>query len=144
MGCPQKLIRIIKKLYSDVHARLIVDGELTRAFEYNCGVKQGRNLGIYAAVLLRLASKKVKHTCSIQIRFRYDGDLFDLRKLKAKTKVLKEFIGEAQYADDIAIFLDTPEGLQSLPISYKQLAKRMGMHMNTTKTETMCIGKAVV
>ena len=144
MGCPQKLIRIIKKLYSDVHARLIVDGELTRAFEYNCGVKQGCNLGIYAAVLLRLASKKVKHTCSIQIRFRYDGDLFDLRKLKAKTKVLKEFIGEAQYADDIAIFHDTPEGLQSLPISYKQLAKRMGMHINTTKTETMCIGNAVV
>ena len=64
LGCPPKLIRIIKKLYSDVHARLIVDGELTKAFEYNCGVKQGCKLaptlfGIYAAVLLWLAFKKI-------------------------------------------------------------------------------------
>ena len=60
LGCPRKFIRIIKKLYSNVHARAIVDGELTRAFEYNCGVKQGCQLartrfGIYAAVLLSLA-----------------------------------------------------------------------------------------
>ena len=145
LGCPPKLIRIIKKLYSDVHARLIVDGELTQAFEYNCGVKQGCKLaptlfGIYAAVLLWLAFKKIEHTCSIQIRFRFDGNLFDLRRLKAKTKVLTEFIREAQYADDIALFSDTPEGLQSLLTSYNQLAKRMGMRINTKKTETMCIG----
>ena len=145
LGCPPKLIRIIKKLYSDVHARLIVDGELTQAFEYNCGVKQGCKLaptlfGIYAAVLLWLAFKKIEHTCSIQTRFRFDGNLFDLRRLKAKTKVLTEFIREAKYADDIALFSDTPEGLQSLLTSYNQLAKRMGMRINTKKTETMCIG----
>ena len=29
---------------------------------------------------------------SLQIRLRYDGDLFDLRRLKAKTKALTEFI----------------------------------------------------
>ena len=119
LGCPQKFIRIIKKLFSDVRARVIADGELTRAFEYNCVVKQGYKLaptlfGINAAVLHWLAFKKVKHTCNIQIRFRYDCELFDLRRLKAKTKVLTEFIREVQYADDIAVFSDTPEGLQSL------------------------------
>ena len=41
LGCPPKFIRIIKKLYTDVHARLIVDGELTQSLEYNSGVKQG-------------------------------------------------------------------------------------------------------
>ena len=90
LGCPPKFIRIIKKLYTDVHARLIVDGELTQSLEYNSGVKQGCKLaptlfGIYAAVLLWLAFKKIKHTCSVQIRLRYDGDLFDLRRLRAKT-----------------------------------------------------------
>ena len=75
LGCPPKFIRIIKKLYTDIHARLIVDGELTQSLEYNSGVKQGCKLaptlfGIYAAVLLWLAFKKIKHTCSVQIRLR--------------------------------------------------------------------------
>lgn len=53
LGCPAKFIRIIKKLYTNVQARLIIDGELTKAFEYNSGVKQGCKLaptlyGIYA------------------------------------------------------------------------------------------------
>ena len=29
LGCPAKFIRIIKNLYTNVHAKLIVDGELT-------------------------------------------------------------------------------------------------------------------
>ena len=77
---------------------------------------------IYAAVLLWLAYKKIKHTCSVQVRFRYDGDLFDLRRLKSKTKVLLEYIREAEYADDIAIFSDTSVGLQFLLTAYNGFA----------------------
>ena len=90
--------------------------------------------------MLWLAFKKIKHTCSVQVRLRYDGDLFDLRRLKAKTKALTEFIRGAQYADDIAIFSDTPDCLQSLLTSYNDVAKRMGLCINTVKTEIMCIG----
>lgn len=42
--CPTKFIRIIKKLYSDMHARMIIDGELSKRIEYNCHVKQGYKL----------------------------------------------------------------------------------------------------
>ena len=51
LGCPQRFKRIIRKLYSDVHARLIVDGDLTQAFEYNCGIKQGCKLQSWTKVL---------------------------------------------------------------------------------------------
>ena len=144
LGCPPKFIRIMKKLYTDVDARLIVDGELTQSLEYNSGIKQGCKLaptlfGIYAAVLLWLSFKKIKHNCSVQIRLSYDGNLFDLRRLKAKTKALTEFIREAQYADDIAIFSETPEGLQSLLTSHNDVTKKMGLYINTVKTETMCM-----
>ena len=44
LGCPPKFIRLIESLYSQVHARLIVDGVLTEPFEYNSGVKQGCKL----------------------------------------------------------------------------------------------------
>ena len=92
-----KFTRLIHNLYSQVHARLIVDGILTEPFEYNSGVKQGCKLaptlyGIYAAVLLLLAYENVGHQFSIKIRFRYNGDLFDLRRLKAKTKTFIDFI----------------------------------------------------
>ena len=51
-----------------------------------------------------------------------------------------EFIKEAQYAYDIAIFSDTPEGLQSMLSSCNDLAKRMSLNINTAETETICIG----
>ena len=128
-----------------MHARLAINGKLTQFLEYNSGVKQGCKLsptlfGMYAAVLLWLTFKEIKHTCSVRITLRYDGDLFDLRRLKAKSRVLTEYIREAQYADDIAIFSDTPEGLQTLLSSYNDVAKRMGLCINTIKTETMFIG----
>ena len=145
LGCPPKFVRLIQSLYSQVYARLIVDGVLTEPFEYNSGVKQGCKLaptlyGIYTAVLLLLAYENVGHQYSIKIRFRYDGDLFDLRRLKAKTKIFTDFIREAQYADDIAIFSDSPLGLQTLLTAYNNMAKRMGLSINIKKTETMCIG----
>ena len=117
---------------------------LQALFEYNSGVKQGCKLaptlyGIYASVLLWLAYKDIKHTHSIQVRFRYDGDLFDVRRLKSKTKDLVMYFREAQYADDVAIFSDTPAGLQILLTDYNDLARKMGLCINTKKTETMCI-----
>ena len=84
-------------MYSNVRARLIVDGELTAPFVCNSGLKQGCKLaptiyGICAAVLLWLAYKTIGHQYSIKIKIRYDGDLFHLRRLKTKTKVFTEYI----------------------------------------------------
>ena len=47
-----------------------------------------------------------------------------LRRIKAKTIVLAS-------PDDIAIFNDTPEGLQFVFTSYSDLAKIMGLCINT-------------
>ena len=146
LGCPAKFSRVIKKLYTNVHARLIIDGELSEPIKYNSGVKQGCKLaptlfGIYAAVLLLLAFKNVCPTYSINIRFRYEGDIYDLRLLKAETKVLTRYIREAQYADDIAIFCNDATSLQHFLSSYNGLAQKMDLRINTKKTETMSIGQ---
>ena len=50
------------------------------------------------------------------------------------------YIREAQYADDIAVFSDTSEGLQSLLTRYHLTAKRFGLQINAKKTEVMCLG----
>lgn len=66
LGCPPNCVGIIKTFYSDVHARLIVNEELTQSFQHYNGVKQGCKIaptlfGLYAAVLLWLAFKDVNH-----------------------------------------------------------------------------------
>ena len=58
------MTKIIKALYSNVKAKVIVDGELSEAFNYDGGVKQGCKLaptlyGIYAAILLQLSFNNI-------------------------------------------------------------------------------------
>ena len=87
VGCPSKLICMIKCLYTNVKARLIIDGELSKASAFNGGVKQGCKLApslfsIYAAVLLWISFKEIKHEFSILVRFWTDSNFFNLKWLK--------------------------------------------------------------
>ena len=87
VGCPSKLIWMIKCLYTNVKARLIIDGELSKASAFNGGVKQGCKLApsffsIYAAVLLWISFKEIKHEFSILVRFWTDSNFFNLKWLK--------------------------------------------------------------
>ena len=144
IGCPPNLLKTIQLLYSEVKARLDIEGELSNPFNYDCGVKQGCKLaptlyGLYAAMVLWIAFKD-NNEHSVYVRFRIDGNLFDLKRLKAKTKTFNMYIREAQYADDIAILSDSSKGLQSLLTSYHLAAKRFGLQINAKKTEVMCLG----
>ena len=100
--------------------------------------------GIYAAILLQLSFNNINSNNSVKVRFRYDGNLFDLRRLKARSKVKYMYIQEAQYADDIALFSNRAEDLQDLFSAYNHVSKEMGLRINTSKTETMSIGTQVV
>ena len=54
------------------------------------------------------------------------------------------YIQEAQYANDIALFSNSVEGLQDLLSTFSHVSKEMGLQINTSKTETMSIGTQVV
>ena len=69
-----------------------------------------------------------------------DGNIFDLKRLKSKTKVLYEFLREAQYADDIAIMSGSSIGLQTLLTAYNITSQKFGQKINAKKTEVMCTG----
>ena len=74
------------------------------------------------------------------IRFRTDSNLFELKRLKTKTKVFYDYIKGAQYADDIAVKSGTAHGLQTLLTCYSDASKRFGLKVNAKKTEAMCLG----
>ena len=61
----------------------------------------------------------------------------------SKTEIFTKYIGEAQYADDIAIFINDGTALQSLCLSsaYSNPSLRMGLRINIKKTETMSVGE---
>lgn len=75
VACPAKLIRIIKKLYTNVHAKLILS-ELTQLHGYNSGVKQVCHL---TTLLYDVLYYLVLPTADNVIEF-------DLYKLATKTK----------------------------------------------------------
>ena len=72
----------------------------------------------FSKLLFYLAFKNINPSYSIEIRLRYDGDLFDLRRLKSKSKTFNKYIREAQYADDVVIFCNDAIGLQLLLSAY--------------------------
>ena len=146
VGCPPKLISLIQCLYTNVNARLIFDGKVSKSFAYNGGVKQAnkqtstitfRNL---LSILLWISFKDIQHEFSILLCFRTDGSIFDLKRLKSKTKVFYEYLREAQYADDIAIMSETAYGLQTLLTEYNVTSRKFGLTINAIKSEVMCIG----
>ena len=73
----------------------------------------------------------------IQLNFRTDRNLFDLQKLKAKTKVSQNNVLELQYADDCALVSDSAEGLQRILTRSADLYQKLGLNINIRKTEFM-------
>lgn len=145
LGCPPKFIRIIHKLWHrctrQTYCRWKVHPILRIQRWGKAGVQISSNTFWplrSSLTLARFLENQAHLQWTDQTTLRCD--LFNPSRLKVKSEVLTEFIREVQYADDIAIFSDTPEGLQSLLTSYNDVANRMGLRINTRKTETMCIG----
>ena len=75
----------------------------------------------------------------VYVRFRYDGSIFDLRRLSAKTKTLNSLIQEALFADDCALVAHKPGGLQAMLNSFSDASKQFGLSVSLGKTEALWI-----
>ena len=71
------------------------------------------------------------------VRFRYDGSIFDLRRLSAKTKTLNSLIQEALFADDCALMAHKPGDLQAMLNSFSDASKQFGLSISLEKTEVL-------
>ena len=114
-GCPPKLIQIV--LFHDVTGVVPFNGEQSDPFTISNGVKQGCVLvpvlfNLFFSCVLRQAVENMKE--GLYVRFRYDGSIFDLRRLSATTKTLNSLIQEALFADDCALMAHKPGDLQAM------------------------------
>ena len=76
-------------------------------------------------------------TEGIYLRTRSDGRLFNLARLKAKTKVREVLIRDMLFADDAAVASHTQQELQSLMKCFSQACKDFGLTISFKKTNVL-------
>ena len=140
LGCPPKFVNIARQLHEGMEGCVLYDGEQYGSFNINTGVKQGCVIAptlffIFLAAFISLAA--VDQAKGVGIIYRTDGELFNIRRLKAKTKVKLTYIVELQYADDCAIAAHTEADLQNTIDAFSEAYKLLGITVNVTKTKVI-------
>ena len=139
-GCPPRFIQVIRGLHDGMKLRVRCGGELSEPFEVSRGVKQGCVLApvlfnTYVQCITRMLSALLDRDHLISLNYRTDRNLFNLQKLKAKTRISKTNLLELQYADDCALVADSAQNLQHVLDLVSRLYTRLGLKINVQKTE---------
>ena len=104
-GCPAKFIAMVRQFHDGMLARVQNDGEFSDPFPVTNGVKQGCVLAstLFSMMFSAMLTDAFQDGDNgIPIRYRFDGKLFNLRRLQAKSKVKTEVLDEFLFADDMA------------------------------------------
>jgi len=143
IGCQHRLLSIIKSFHDGMLSTVQDDGETS--FEVKSGVKQGCVLaptlfGIFFAMLFRHAFKGA--TEGVYLHSRSDGKLFNISRLKAKSKTRTVLIRDMFFADDAALAAHSEGQLQSLTNRYKA-CDILSLTISLKKNQGMCQGTAI-
>ena len=87
--------------------------------------------------MLRQATEDLNDDDSIYIRYRLDGNLFNLRRLQAHTKTQEQLIQDLLFADDTALVAHTERALQRLTSCFAEAAQLFGLEISLKKTEVL-------
>ena len=122
--------------------RVVMGGHLSDPFLVNIGVKQGCVLApvIFNLFLVAVTLVFRHEVCTndgIAFKHRLDGNLFNIRRLQAQTKVDIDHIYELQYADDAALPSHTLQGLQRNTDVITETYRRAGLNVSVKKTEML-------
>ena len=73
----------------------------------------------------------------IYIRYRLDGSLFDLRRLRAQTKSVERLIVEALFADDCSLLAHSEADLQAIVNKFAEATHQFELTISIKKTEVL-------
>ena len=140
IGCPPTLLEIVTSFHTNMTARIFFDGALSDSVPINSGVKQGCVLaptlfGIFFSLLLHHAHRDL--TEGVFLRTRSDGKLFNLSRLRAKTRTRTVLIRELLFADDAALVSHTEQGLQELVDAFASACRDFGLTISLKKTQIL-------
>ena len=113
---------------------------ISEPFDICSRLKQGCVLaptlfGIFFALVLKHAFGTAQE--GIYLQTRSDGRLFNLARLKAKTKAHKALIRDMLFADDAAVVTHTQRELQLLMDRFSQACEGFGLIISLKKTSIL-------
>ena len=139
-GCPPRFIAMVRQFHDGMQARVQNDGEFSEPFEVTNGVKQGCVLAptlfsmMFSAMLMDAFQDS---DTGFPIRYRFDGNIFNLRRLQAKTKVQTDVLDELLYADDMDKNASTEAKMQRAMDQVSQSCDNYDLTISTKKTEVV-------
>jgi hypothetical protein len=139
-GCPDVFVDVLRQFHDGMEATVVAGGGETSSFSVRNGVRQGCVLAptlfslFLAAVLLTADLEAVQ---GVSLISRTDGKLFNLARLKARTKVRRLNVRELLYADDAALVAESIDGLREMTNRFAEASNRFGLQINTEKTVVM-------
>ena len=113
------------------------DGSTSDSFPIKSGVKQGCVLapslfGIFFSLLLSHAFDS--STDGVYLHTRTDGKLFNVARLRAKTKVKTVLVRDMLFADDAALATHSETAMQRLINNFATTCEKFGLTISLKKT----------
>ena len=138
-GCPQIFIRVLRSFHDGMTASICCGDGCSDPFSVGHGVKQGCVLAptLFTIFLAAVLKSMPEELGDLYIRTRSDGDLFNLRRLKAKKKTQELLIQELLFADDSALVTHSLQAMQDLLTAFTEASRRFGLTINIKKTEVL-------
>ena len=139
-GCPRKFIAIIRQFHDGMTARVLDDGEPSEPFPVSNGIKQGCVLvpTLFSMVFSAMLSDAFRdYESGINIRYRSDGKLFNLRKLQAVTKIKETIVRDLLFADDCTLNAGDEQEMQQYMDKLSSACDNFNLTISTKKTEVM-------
>lgn len=116
------------------------NGETSAPFPVSNGVKQGCVLTptLFSLMFSAMLSDAFRDPdAGIGIRYRYDGSLFNLRRLLAKTKDSTHTINDLLFADDCALNATSEADMQHSVDKFSDARNNFGLTISTKTTEVI-------
>nr|VZH91290.1 unnamed protein product [Spirometra erinaceieuropaei] len=139
-GCPERFIRMVRKLHDGMMARVTDNRAASEAFAVTKGVKQGcvlaRNLFslMFSAMLMDAYHDERP---GIRIVYRTDGHLLNQRRMHFQSRVSTTTVHELPFADDCALNTTSEEEMRRSMDLFSSAYENFGLVISTQKTVFM-------
>ena len=100
-GCQPGFIAMVRQFHDDIQARAQNDGEFSEPFEETVWLCYCTNTVQHYVFCHPQGWFFQDSNTGFPIRYHFDGNIFNLRRLQAKTKVQTDVLDELLYADDM-------------------------------------------
>ena len=127
---PEQLVMAVMAMYCNTKAAVVTPDGLTDVFETTSGVLQGDSLAPFLFVLVL--------DWVLRTGLPTNADGFQLCR-RTSTRYPEKRLALLAYADDLVLLASSPEGAQRLLDGLVKTAAKVGLRINTKKTEVFTI-----